>query len=85
MRINSDIGSGMMAELGYAGQLELHEGKREIDFSSYGLKINVKFRSAWYNVSLSYRCVTGAESFWCSCSRITMWLRFRRLRIRFLC
>ena len=34
----------MMAELGYAGQLELHEGKREIDFSSYGLKINVKFR-----------------------------------------
>jgi hypothetical protein len=36
----------MMAELGYAGQLELHEGKREIDFASYGLKINVKFRSA---------------------------------------
>jgi len=34
----------MMAELGYNGNLELHEGKREIDFSSYGLKINVKFR-----------------------------------------
>jgi len=34
----------MMAELGYAGQLELHEGKRTVDFANYGLKINVKFR-----------------------------------------
>ena len=34
----------MMAELGYAGQISLSQGKREIDFSSYGIKIQVFIR-----------------------------------------
>ena len=38
--INDRFGS-MMAELGYAGQITLSQGKREIDFSSYGVKIQV--------------------------------------------
>ena len=38
--INDRFGS-MMADLGYAGQISLSQGKREIDFSSYGVKIQV--------------------------------------------
>ena len=54
--INDRFGS-MMAELGYAGQISLSQGKREIDFSSYGVKIQV----GWVVVGdgLSYLCVTG--------------------------
>ena len=38
--INDRFGS-MMAELGYADQISLSQGKRDIDFSSYGVKIQV--------------------------------------------
>ena len=37
----NDKFSRMMAELGYAGQISLHQGDSEIDFSSYGIKIQV--------------------------------------------
>jgi len=41
----NDKFSRMMAELGYAGQISLHQGDSEIDFSSYGIKIQVRFRA----------------------------------------
>ena len=37
----------MMAELGYAGQIGLSQGRREIDFSSYGIKIQVQLQPLW--------------------------------------
>ena len=46
--INEKFGS-MMADLGYAGQISLSKGKREIDYSEYGIKIQVlKFPHKWY-------------------------------------
>ena len=42
--INEKFGS-MMADLGYAGQISLNEGKREIDYSEYGIKILVRFHT----------------------------------------
>merc|ERR1719204_893161 len=35
----------MMADLGYAGQVSLKQGERELDFSNYGIKILVRFRT----------------------------------------
>ena len=40
--INEKFGT-MMADLGYAGQITLNVGKREIDYSEYGIKIQVRF------------------------------------------
>ena len=42
-RINDSFGA-MMAEMGYAGQISLKQGDRDIDFSNYGIKIQVKFQ-----------------------------------------
>ena len=50
--INEKFGS-MMADLGYAGQISLNEGKREIDYSEYGIKIQVRFQST-HVVYISY-------------------------------
>ena len=42
--INEKFGT-MMADLGYAGQITLNVGKREIDYSEYGIKIQVRFHT----------------------------------------
>ena len=40
--------ANMMATLGYAGQIELHEGSNNnLDMKSYGIRISVKFRQAY--------------------------------------
>ena len=42
--VNDKFGS-MMADLGYNGEISLSQGKDDIDFSSYGIKIQVgRFR-----------------------------------------
>jgi len=51
----------MMAELGYAGQISLSQGKREIDFSSYGIKIQVRFRVGHELQDLSKGTQSGGE------------------------
>ena len=53
--INERFGH-MMSELGYAGQISLSQGKREIDFSSYGVKIQVGTGS-WLGGILVTGCV----------------------------
>jgi len=58
--INDRFGS-MMAELGYAGQISLSQGKREIDFSSYGVKIQVRFRVGHELQDLSKGTQSGGE------------------------
>jgi len=58
--INDRFGS-MMAELGYAGQITLSQGKREIDFSSYGVKIQVRFRAGHELQDLSKGTQSGGE------------------------
>jgi hypothetical protein len=42
-KINDRFGT-MMAALGYAGQVSLKQGDRDIDFSSYGVQIQVLFQ-----------------------------------------
>merc|ERR1712179_245177 len=51
----------MMAELGYAGQISLSQGKREIDFSSYGIMIQVRFRVGHELQDLSKGTQSGGE------------------------
>eukprot|EP00090_Calanus_glacialis_P046443 TRINITY_DN9124_c0_g1_i1.p1 TRINITY_DN9124_c0_g1~~TRINITY_DN9124_c0_g1_i1.p1 ORF type:complete len:1049 (-),score=416.15 TRINITY_DN9124_c0_g1_i1:332-3478(-) len=58
--INDRFGA-MMAELGYAGQISLSQGKREIDFSSYGVKIQVRFRVGHELQDLSKGTQSGGE------------------------
>jgi len=58
--INDRFGS-MMAELGYAGQISLSQGKRDIDFSSYGVKIQVRFRVGHELQDLSKGTQSGGE------------------------
>merc|ERR1719342_1320262 len=59
-KINDSFGS-MMADLGYAGQVTLSQGKREIDFSSYGIKIQVRFRVGHELQDLSKGTQSGGE------------------------
>jgi len=58
--INDSFGF-MMAELGYAGQISLSQGKREIDLSSYGVKIQVWFRVGHELQDLSKGTQSGGE------------------------
>jgi len=58
--INDRFGH-MMADLGYAGQISLSQGKREIDFSSYGVKIQVRFRVGHELQDLSKGTQSGGE------------------------
>jgi len=58
--INDRFGN-MMAELGYAGQISLSQGKRDIDFSSYGIKIQVRFRIGHELQDLSKGTQSGGE------------------------
>jgi len=51
----------MMAELGYAGQITLSQGKRDIDFSSYGISIKVRFRDGQEMQELSRGVQSGGE------------------------
>merc|ERR1712059_17173 len=59
-KINDSFG-GMMAELGYAGQVSLRQGQREIDFSSYGIQIQVRFRQGHELQELSKGTQSGGE------------------------
>merc|ERR1712083_1294106 len=58
-KINDSFGT-MMADLGYAGQVCLKEGERELAFSDYGIKILVRFRDGQELQELTqvpFRCV----------------------------
>jgi len=59
-RINDSFG-GMMAELGYAGQVMLRQGQREIDFASYGIQIFVRFRHGHELQELAKGTQSGGE------------------------
>jgi len=60
MKINDSFG-GMMADLGYAGQVALKQGAREIDFTSYGIQIFVRFRHGHELQELSKGTQSGGE------------------------
>lgn len=51
----------MMAQLGYAGQISLSQGRRDIDFSSYGISIRVRFRDGQELQELSRGVQSGGE------------------------
>jgi len=53
--------SHMMAQLGYAGQISLSQGRRDIDFSSYGISIMVRFRDGQDLQELSRGVQSGGE------------------------
>lgn len=59
-KIDDRFGS-MMAQLGYAGQISLSQGKRDIDFSSYGVSIKVRFRDGQEMQELSRGVQSGGE------------------------
>ena len=59
-RINESFGR-MMADLGYAGQVSLKQGDREIDFANYGVKIQVRFRTGQELQELSKGTQSGGE------------------------
>merc|ERR1712088_301872 len=51
----------MMADLGYAGQVSLKQGERELDFSNYGIKILVRFITGQELQELSKGTQSGGE------------------------
>jgi len=54
--------ANMMATLGYAGQIELHEGSNNnLDMKSYGIRISVKFRNDDTFQELSKGTQSGGE------------------------
>jgi len=59
-KINESFGS-MMADLGYNGQVCLKQGERELDFSNYGIKILVRFRTGQELQELSKGTQSGGE------------------------
>merc|ERR1712059_199019 len=59
-KINDSFG-GMMAELGYAGQVSLRQGQREIGFSGYGIQIQGRFRQGHELQELSKGTQSGGE------------------------
>merc|ERR1712079_569960 len=58
--VNDKFGS-MMADLGYNGEISLSQGKDDIDFSSYGIKIQVRFRQGQELQDLSKGTQSGGE------------------------
>merc|ERR1712059_170214 len=56
-----DSFGGMMAELGYAGQVSLRQGQREIGFSGYGIQIQGRFRQGHELQELSKGTQSGGE------------------------
>merc|ERR1712098_708357 len=58
--VNDKFGS-MMADLGYNGQICLSQGNDDIDFSSYGIKIQVRFRQGQELQDLSKGTQSGGE------------------------
>ena len=59
-KVNDKFGS-MMADLGYNGQISLSQGANETDFSSYGIKIQVRFRNEEQMQELSKGTQSGGE------------------------
>ena len=58
--VNDKFGN-MMATLGYNGEISLSQGKDDIDFSSYGVKIQVRFRQGQELQDLSKGTQSGGE------------------------
>jgi len=58
--VNDKFGR-MMMDLKYMGQISLSQGNNEIDFSSYGIKIQVRFRGGQELQDLSKGTQSGGE------------------------